>query len=345
MSEFSHLDASGAPRMVDVGAKSETKRTAIARAVVELNAHTLELLKAKALPKGDVLTVAQVAGIMAAKRTSELIPMCHPLAITHADVRFRVQDEPPSVLLEASASTTGRTGVEMEAIIAAQVAAATIYDMVKAVQKDVVIRDVRLILKSGGKSGLFKTDDPLLFEVEDSPLPAPRPAPEPWTGEGLAVAGITLSDKGYAGERVDESGPALLDMLSALNPAKKELFLLPDDPRALRRLVKQLSASGWGLIVSTGGTGLSPRDFTPEALLPVLERRLPGFEQVMFTEGLAHTPRAVLSRCLAGTLGRTMVLALPGSRRAAMENLASLLPVLPHALEKLNGDMSDCGRI
>ena len=144
MSEFSHLDASGAPRMVDVGAKSETKRTAIARAVVELNAHTLELLKAKALPKGDVLTVAQVAGIMAAKRTSELIPMCHPLAITHADVRFRVQDEPPSVLLEASASTTGRTGVEMEAIIAAQVAAATIYDMVKAVQKDVVIRDVRL---------------------------------------------------------------------------------------------------------------------------------------------------------------------------------------------------------
>ena len=344
MSEFSHLDASGAPRMVDVGAKSETKRTAIARAVVELNAHTLELLKAKALPKGDVLTVAQVAGIMAAKRTSELIPMCHPLAITHADVRFRVQDEPPSVLLEASASTTGRTGVEMEAIIAAQVAAATIYDMVKAVQKDVVIRDVRLILKSGGKSGLFKTDDPLLFEVEDSPLPAPRPAPEPWTGEGLAVAGITLSDKGYAGERVDESGPALLDMLSALNP-EKELFLLPDDPRALRRLVKQLSASGWGLIVSTGGTGLSPRDFTPEALLPVLERRLPGFEQVMFTEGLAHTPRAVLSRCLAGTLGRTMVLALPGSRRAAMENLASLLPVLPHALEKLNGDMSDCGRI
>ena len=167
MSDFSHLDASGAPRMVNVGAKSETKRTAIARAVVELNAHTLELLKAKALPKGDVLTVAQVAGIMAAKHTSELIPMCHPLAITHADVRFKVQDEPPSVLLEASASTTGRTGVEMEAIIAAQIAASTIYDMVKAVQKDVVIRDVRLILKSGGKSGLFKTDDPLLFEGED----------------------------------------------------------------------------------------------------------------------------------------------------------------------------------
>lgn len=344
MSEFSHLDASGAPRMVDVGAKQETKRTAIARAVVELNAHTLELLKAKALPKGDVLTVAQVAGIMAAKRTAELIPMCHPLAITHADVRFKVQDEPPAVILEASASTTGRTGVEMEAIIAAQIAAATIYDMVKAVQKDVVIRDVRLILKSGGKSGLFKTDDPLLFEVEDTPLPLPKPLPEAWNGEGLAVACITLSDKGYAGIRVDESGPALLDMLSELSPAKRELFLLPDDPRALRKLVRDLASSGWGLIVTTGGTGLSPRDFTPEALLPVLDRRLPGFEQVMFSEGLAHTPRAVLSRCLAGTLGRTMLIALPGSRLAAQENLAALLPVLPHALEKLNGDMSDCGR-
>ena len=108
--------------------------------------------------------------------------------------------------------------------------------------------------------------------------------------------------------------------------------------------MKELSSSGWGLVVTTGGTGLSPRDFTPEALLPVLERRLPGFEQVMFAEGLTHTPRAVLSRCLAGTVGRTMILALPGSLRAAQENLAALLPVLPHALEKLNGDMSDCGR-
>ncbi len=344
MPEFSHIDAAGSSRMVDVSGKTETKRTAIARAVVELNAHTLKMLKEKALPKGDVLTVAQVAGIMAAKRTSELIPMCHPLPLTHADVRFKVQDEPPSVLIETSASTAGRTGVEMEAIVAAQVAAATIYDMVKAVQKDVVIRDVRLILKSGGKSGLFKVDEPLLFESPEQPLPAPRPEPYAWQGEGLAVACITLSDKGYAGERKDESGPSLLRQVEALSPAHTQLFLLPDEPAALRSLVKKLAAGGWGLIVTTGGTGLSPRDFTPEALLPVLDRRLPGFEQVMFAEGLQHTPHAVLSRCLAGTLGRTMVLALPGSRRAAEENLAALLPVLPHALDKLSGDMSDCGR-
>ena len=134
--DFSHLDASGAPRMVDVSAKTETKRTAIARSVVHISASTLELLKAKALPKGDVLTVAQIAGIMAAKRTSEFIPMCHPLALTHTDVRFLVRDEPPSVIIEASASTSDRTGVEMEAIIGAQIAAATIYDTVKAVLQE-----------------------------------------------------------------------------------------------------------------------------------------------------------------------------------------------------------------
>ena len=345
--DFSHLDAAGAPRMVDVGAKKANRRTAVARATVLLSASTLALLKEKALPKGDVLTTAQIAGIMAAKRTWELIPLCHPLALTHADVRFLVRDEPPSVLIEATASTTDRTGVEMEAIIAAQTAAATVYDMVKAVQKDVVITDVGLIMKSGGKSGLFMRERPLLFPEavpEEASLPAPVPAPEPWTGEGLAAAVITLSDKGYAGGRVDESGPALLGMLDGLSPARKQGFLLPDDPDALRALVRTLASTGWGLIVTTGGTGLSPRDVTPEALIPMLDRRLPGFEQAMFTEGLSHTPRAVLSRCLAGTIGSTLVLALPGSSRAAQENLAAVLPVLSHALEKLGGDMSDCGR-
>ncbi len=343
--DFSHLDASGAPRMVDVSAKTETKRTAIARSVVHISASTLELLKAKALPKGDVLTVAQIAGIMAAKRTSEFIPMCHPLALTHTDVRFLVRDEPPSVIIEASASTSDRTGVEMEAIIGAQIAAATIYDMVKAVQKDVVIGDTRLILKSGGKSGLFKVEEPLLFTVDAAPLPEARPLPDAWEGDGLACAVITLSDKGYAGEREDKSGPALAALLDSLSPARVQNFLLPDDPAALRSLVKKLARLGWGLIVTTGGTGLSPRDTTPEALIPELDRRLPGFEQVMFAEGLKHTPRAVLSRCLAGTIGTSMIIALPGSSKAAEEDLSALLPILPHALEKLNGDMRDCGRV
>lgn len=152
---FSHLAADGTLQMVDIGAKRETERCARAAAVVEMRAETLDLLKRNALPKGDVLATAKIAGIMAAKRTWELIPLCHPLVITYADVCFEIQDQPPAVLLETEVRTRGRTGVEMEALMAAQVAAATIYDMAKAVQKDMIIRDVRLLFKSGGKSGDF----------------------------------------------------------------------------------------------------------------------------------------------------------------------------------------------
>ncbi len=156
---FSHMGADGAIGMVDVGEKNVTRRVAIVRGAVEMNAHTLDLLKRHALPKGDVLVTAQVAGIMAAKRTAELIPLCHPVPLTYADVRFEVRDEPPAVLIEAETRTNDRTGVEMEAIIAAQTAAATIYDMCKAVQKDMIIRDVRLVYKSGGRTGTFRRED------------------------------------------------------------------------------------------------------------------------------------------------------------------------------------------
>ena len=157
---FSHMAGDGSISMVDVGGKDVTKRIAIVRGAVEMNAHTLGLLKEHALPKGDVLVTAQVAGIMAAKRTSELIPLCHPVPLSFVDVRFEIQDDPPAVLIESEARTSDRTGVEMEAIIAAQVAAATIYDMCKAVQKDMVIRDVRLVHKSGGRTGTFERRKP-----------------------------------------------------------------------------------------------------------------------------------------------------------------------------------------
>lgn len=152
---FSHLAADGSLRMVDVGDKAESERVARARAVVEMRAETLDLLLRQALPKGDVLTTAKVAGIMAAKRTWEMIPLCHPLSITYADLRFSLQDEPPAVIVESEVRATGKTGVEMEALFAVQAAAATIYDMTKAVQRDIIIRDVRLVYKAGGKSGEF----------------------------------------------------------------------------------------------------------------------------------------------------------------------------------------------
>lgn len=163
--------------------------------------------------------------------------------------------------------------------------------------------------------------------------------------QGCALAVITLSDKGFAGLREDESGPALLEMArGALPLCHAQRNLLPDEPARLRALVLELAEQGYDLVISTGGTGLSPRDLTPEALIPILDRRLPGFEQAMMAASLQKTPRAVLSRALAGTVGQTLILALPGSRRAALENLEAVLEALPHALEKLDGDTSDCGR-
>ena len=141
--------------MVDVGSKPATERVAVAEAVVELNPSTLALLRDKALPKGDVLACAKIGGIMAAKRTGELIPLCHPLGLTYVDIRIALEDSPPSVHIEAETRTVGPTGVEMEAIVAAQMAAATVYDMCKAVQRDIVIRRVRLLHKRGGRSGVF----------------------------------------------------------------------------------------------------------------------------------------------------------------------------------------------
>lgn len=155
--QFSHLDENGGVRMVDVGAKPDTQRVAVAEAVVELSEKTMQLLKACALPKGDVLTCAKIAGIMAAKRTSELIPMCHPLSLSYADIRFKVDKN--YVFINCETRTTGPTGVEMEAIVGAQAAAATIYDMCKAVQRDIVIRRVRLLRKEGGRSGVFQAPD------------------------------------------------------------------------------------------------------------------------------------------------------------------------------------------
>ena len=156
--EFSHLDEAGRARMVDVSGKNESVRIARVRVDVLLNAETMRLLVQKALPKGEVLGTARVAGILAAKRTAELIPLCHPLPLDFADVSFEVDEPACAIRIEAEARTSSKTGVEMEALVAAQIAAATIYDMCKAVQKDIRISDCRLVYKCGGKSGLFQAD-------------------------------------------------------------------------------------------------------------------------------------------------------------------------------------------
>ena len=151
MSDLTHLDEHGKARMVDVGAKAETQRMAIASGRIRMSPAALAAIREGAVPKGDVLAAARIAGIMAAKKTAELIPLCHPLALTSVTVDFVIEDG--AVGVTSSAALTGRTGVEMEALTAASVALLTIYDMAKAIDKGMVISDLRLIEKRGGKSG------------------------------------------------------------------------------------------------------------------------------------------------------------------------------------------------
>ena len=153
--EFTHFNENGKARMVDVGGKNDTKRIAIARGVVRMNKETLIMVKEGQMKKGDVLAVAQVAGIMGAKRTSDVIPMCHNILINGVDLKFEIDEENSAINIEAEARTTGKTGVEMEALTAISIAALTIYDMCKAVDKRMVIDNIRLVKKTGGKSGEF----------------------------------------------------------------------------------------------------------------------------------------------------------------------------------------------
>jgi cyclic pyranopterin monophosphate synthase len=153
MDKLTHIDEAGRPRMVDVTAKADTQREAITKGIVHMKAETLSLLQKNLLPKGDVLSVAQIAGIMAAKQTPTLIPMCHPLLLGEIKVEFEIDQANSAVLITSTVKNTGKTGVEMEAMTATAVAALTIYDMCKAVDKGIRIDNVRLVKKSGGKSG------------------------------------------------------------------------------------------------------------------------------------------------------------------------------------------------
>ena len=158
MADFTHFNKDGRPQMVNVGEKQETRRIAIASGKVRVSQTTLSAIASGGLKKGDVLSVAQLAGIMGAKKTAELIPLCHPLGLSHVDVSLQINSEDCAIDIRAECQLTGQTGVEMEALTAVSVAALTVYDMCKAVDKAMVIRDIRLLHKSGGKSGIFNAD-------------------------------------------------------------------------------------------------------------------------------------------------------------------------------------------
>lgn len=320
----SHLGPGGEPRMVDVGAKPVTARRAVAASTVRMRPDVLGTLLDTGGPKGDAFIVARLAGIAAAKRTSELIPLCHPLPLDLVEVELTADREAGTVTIRAEARATARTGVEMEALTAASVAALTLYDMAKALQREIVIERVELVSKGGGRSGSWSKGGGEAAEP-----------PETATHEASV---ITCSTRAAAGERKDESGPALVAALrEAGYDVAPEPMVLPDDEELIASTLVRLADAGTRLIVTSGGTGLTPGDRTPTATLRVVDREIPGLAELMRATGLASTPMAALSRGVVGSRGATLIVNVPGSPRGAIESVHALLPVLRHALEQLAG--------
>ena len=259
--DLTHINEQGRARMVDVSAKEKTQRVARAAGFVHMVPATLELVRTGGCKKGDVLAVAQVAGIMAAKRCWELVPMCHPIQLTGVDVRFELSDAPCGVAIEAECRCCGQTGVEMEALTAASVAGLTIYDMLKAAQRDMVVSDVRLLEKSGGKSGHFVREGALLGE---------KPA------DGIVVATSISTKKGT--RKVPQESIRLEVGLGVAGDAHagawhRMVSLLPEESvDEMRELLPKLAAGDFAENILT--RGLSLKDLPVGTVLEVGECEL-----------------------------------------------------------------------
>ncbi len=323
---LSHIDSEGRARMVDVSGKPETARVAIARGRVQTTAEVVGLVRADGLPKADVLATARIAGIAGAKRTSDLIPLCHPLPLTGVTVIFELGDT--TIDIEAIAKTTGRTGVEMEALTAVAIAGLTLHDMIKAVDPGSTITDIRLDFKSGGKRGRWERGGTAAASAQPAAAPASLPR--------IRTARVVVaSTRGSTGEREDTTGPVIVAWLAERGFATEPAVVVADAEiaGALAGAVREQPS----VVITTGGTGVSPTDVTPEATAAVLDRELPGVAEALRARGLASTPTAALSRGLAGTSGQTVVVNLPGSRGGVADGLDVLDGILAHLVDQVSG--------
>jgi len=295
--------------MRDITLKPTTLRSAVATGTIRLPAETIAAVRAGQIEKGDVPSAVRLAGMMAVKRTPDLLPHCHPIGVLKTELEVVVQDL--AIDVQAEVQTIASTGVEMEALTAVSVALLTAYDMLKAYApaESMSIEGIHLLKKKGGKTQFGRG-----------------------VNQGSAVI-IVLSDTVSAGRKPDTAGAAVRDGLSRAGFEIAGYEVLPDEPEQIRGRVQDWLAQKVDLIVTVGGTGLSPRDRTVEAVQPLLTTELPGFMEAARAFGQARTPYAMLSRGIAGLAGSTFVATFPGSRRGAEETLAAVLPGLVHLIE------------
>ena len=299
--------------MVDITHKSSTLRKAIAQATVKVSApETIAAVVNKKVPKGDVFEMAKTAGLFAAKRTSDIIPDCHPLPVEYTAVRYSIEEL--EIKVEVEVHTIYKTGVEVEAMHAASVVALTMYDMLKPIDKGIEIRNIRLLEKKGGKSDFKDT-----FKKELS--------------AGIIVCSDTIS----AGKKEDKAGKAIMEKLEKLQVSIADYLIIPDEVEQIQQRVQALVEAGCHMVLITGGTGLSKRDVTPEAIRPMLDREIPGIVEAIRDYGQQRTPFAMLSRSVAGLIGDTLVITMPGSTRGASESVDAIFPAVLHIFRIIAG--------
>ena len=295
--------------MKDIGMKPESYRTAIATGILHVPPHCIELLRNGNTDKGDALKTARIAGILGAKRTDELIPLCHPLPIYRADVEYELEEA--HVVITAVVETIGPTGVEMEALTAVSLTGLTLYDMLKphCEPEELCLDQVKLGQKKGGKSHFTRV-----------------------LKESLAASVIVLSDTVASGKKADTAGQNVMEILEEANFGYIHYQVISDSPEQLKALIEQ-QKNEYSLILTVGGTGLGPKDLTVETIQPLLTREIPGLMEAARSFGQRRTPYAALSRGVAGYIENSLILTLPGSRQGAKESLVAILPALVHLFD------------
>jgi len=298
--------------MVDITHKTNTLRIATAQATVLVSkAETILAIQNKAVPKGDVFEMAKAAGFLAVKKTPDLLPDCHPIPIEYTAVQYRIEDL--TIIIELTVKTIYKTGVEVEAMHGASVVALTMYDMLKPIDKGVEIQNIRLLEKKGGKS-------------DRKAIP-----------ENLKTAVIVCSDSISNGIGEDKSGKKIIEKLNALNIEASDYSIIRDDKKQIQEKILSLTALSHQMILITGGTGLSARDVTPEAVEELIEREIPGIAETARQYGQERMPTAMLSRSVAGLIGNTLVITMPGSTGGATEYMDALFPQVLHVFSVMEG--------